>query len=216
MKLTSKTITVLKNFATINAGIQFVEGNQIRVAAKAKNMIGIANVDNEFPDDFAIYDLNQFLSVHSMFDDPDVEFHDDYMIVSEDASQVRYFYTDPDNIVAAPYDLKFETTDDGLFMSSEDLKRIQRASATMKLSTFSIEKTGDNTRMVVCDSDQREGNRFTIDVEYDIDMVDFHVDLDISNLNLLPLDYEINFSEDKNFLEFRNAEKDVTYYVAVN
>ena len=62
MNLTDKTLTVLKNFAGINNSILVKEGNQLRTISVAKNILAEAEIEEDFPRQFGIYDLNQFLN----------------------------------------------------------------------------------------------------------------------------------------------------------
>ena len=82
MKLSENTLEVLKNFASINQSILFTEGKELNTVSVQKNVLGTAKVDETFKssngEDFAIYDLNEFLSTVSLFDDPDVEFGEQY------------------------------------------------------------------------------------------------------------------------------------------
>ena len=61
MKLSEKTLTVLKNFAGINNSILVKQGTQLRTISVAKNILAEANIEEEFPRQFGVYDLNQFL-----------------------------------------------------------------------------------------------------------------------------------------------------------
>jgi len=70
MKLSESTINVLKNFATINAGMQFKEGSVVRTISKGQNVLGKATVTENFEKDFVIYDLNRFLSLCGSLEDP--------------------------------------------------------------------------------------------------------------------------------------------------
>lgn len=215
MKLSKSTIGILKNFANINGGIQFVEGNEIRVAAIDKSVMGIAHVDEQFPIDFALYDLNQFLSVLSMFTEPELDFHEDHMLIKQGRNRVKYFYTDSDNIVAAPYTLELQSGEDTMFISADQLDALTKASAVMKLEDFAIVKDGDSIQLIVEDGDQDSNNEFTIDVEFEVDVEDFELQLKMKTLNFVKLDYEISFVEDNQFLIFENAESKLKYYVAV-
>lgn len=215
MKLSKTTISILKNFANINGGIQFVEGNEIRVAAIDKSVMGIAHVEEQFPVDFALYDLNQFLSVLSMFNDPELDFHEDYMYIKQGRNRVKYFFTDSDNIVGAPYSLELDSVDDTMFISADQLDSLTKASAVMKLEDFSIVKQGDSIQMIVEDGDQDSNNEFTIDVEFEVDVEDFELQLKMKTLNFVKLDYEISFVENNQFLIFANSESKLKYYVAV-
>ena len=62
MKLSDKTLVILKNFAGINNSILVKRGDNLRTISLAKNILAEANINEEFPRDFAIYDLNQFLN----------------------------------------------------------------------------------------------------------------------------------------------------------
>ena len=74
MKLSDNTLTILKNFAGINNSILVKEGNKLRTISVAKNILAEADIKEEFPRDFAIYDLNQFLNGLSLHQDPDLDF----------------------------------------------------------------------------------------------------------------------------------------------
>ena len=215
MKLSKATIGILKNFATINGGIQFVEGNEIRVADIEKSVMGIAKVEETFPVDFALYDLNQFLSVLSMFDEPELVFEEGYLIVKQGRQRVKYHFTDSDNIVAAPYEMELESGDDSLFISADQLDALTKASAVMGLADFALIKDGESIQMIVEDTDQDSNNEFTIDVEFEVDIDDFELQLKMKKLNFVKLDYEISFVDNNNFLIFNNQDQNVTYYVAV-
>ncbi len=216
MKLSKKTIDILKNFSHINSGIQFVEGNEIRVAAIDKSVMGIAVVEEEFPVEFALYDLKQFLNALSLFEEPELEFKDDYLFIKQGRQRVKYFYTDSENIVSAPYSLTLEADDDSsLFLGADQLATLHKASSMMQLSDFSLVKNGDSIKMVVEDTNQDSNNEFTIDVEFEVDMEDFDLQLKMSTLNFVNLDYEISFVEENQYLIFSNEDSQVIYYVAV-
>ena len=70
MKLSTETISVLKNFSTINANLMVKSGSSLSTMSAMKNIVAKADVTEEFPSDFAIYDLNEFLSALSLFGNP--------------------------------------------------------------------------------------------------------------------------------------------------
>ena len=74
MKLSDKTHTILKNFAGINNSILVKQGDKLRTISVAKNILAEASIDEEFPKDFAIYDLNQFLNGLGLHQDPEMDF----------------------------------------------------------------------------------------------------------------------------------------------
>ena len=84
MKLSSHTPSVLKNFATINQNLVIKEGNTIATMSAMKNIVAKAEVEENFPQEVAIYDLNEFLGALSLFTSPILEFNDSYVLISEE------------------------------------------------------------------------------------------------------------------------------------
>lgn len=214
MKLCKETLNVLKNFSTINKGIQFLEGNEVRVSAIDKSVMGIAKIKETMPQDFAIYDLPMFLSVHSLFTEPELEFHDDYLIFKEGRRKVKYGFTDSRNVVGAPYDLELGSGERELFLSSTQLDSLKKASSIMQLNDFSIRKESDSITFNVEDLSQESNNNYQIELEETVDIDDFEVQLKMVSLNFLALDYDIELVNDNEVLVFTNSENNITYYVA--
>ena len=67
MKLSSNTTMVLKNFATINQNLVIKEGSELLTMSSMKNIVAKATVEENFPKEIAIYDLNEFLGALSLF-----------------------------------------------------------------------------------------------------------------------------------------------------
>ena len=65
MKLSKETIEVLKNFSGINQSIVVKEGNKLKTVNSLKNILAHATVEEDFPKEFAIYDLTRFLGLIS-------------------------------------------------------------------------------------------------------------------------------------------------------
>ena len=98
MELKESTISVLKNYAAINTNIVIEAGNKIKTMTEARNVMSSATLDNEFPQGFGIYDLNEFLGVVSLVSDPTLTFEQDYVVVSDTShtSRIKYFFSDVD------------------------------------------------------------------------------------------------------------------------
>ena len=89
MNLSDKTLTILKNFAGINNSILVKQGTQLRTISVAKNILAEAQIDEEFPREFGIYDLNQFLNGLSLHQDPEMDFSpESYLNIREGMSRV--------------------------------------------------------------------------------------------------------------------------------
>ena len=103
MKLSDKTISVLKNFSSINQSILFKEGNKLRTISVMKNILAEATISEEFAKDFGVYDLNQFLNGLSLHQRPELDFgNDGYVVIREGKMRSKYFFADP-NVIAVSY-----------------------------------------------------------------------------------------------------------------
>ena len=103
MNLCDNTLGILKNFAGINNSILVKQGNQLRTMSVAKNILAEAQIEEDFPREFAIYDLNQFLNGLSLHQDPELDFTENtYLNIREGKRRVKYFYADPNVIVSPP------------------------------------------------------------------------------------------------------------------
>ena len=90
MKLSDKTVGILKNFSTINQNILIKEGSKLRTMSTMKNILAEADVPETFPTDFGIYDLNEFLGVLTLAKDADIQFEDSHMTVSSGKTKIKY------------------------------------------------------------------------------------------------------------------------------
>ena len=81
MKLSEKTVSLLKNFSSINQSLLFKKGNSLRTISLAKNILAEAELEDEIPQDFAIYDLNQFLNGLSLHQSPELDFQNEGHVV---------------------------------------------------------------------------------------------------------------------------------------
>lgn len=162
MKLSNETVELLKNFATINQGIVFKAGNRLRTISILTNIFAVADIPDTIPRDFAVYDLNEFLSTLSLFGgNADIEYKDDHILIKSGSSKVKYFYSSP-NVVVAPPDRDVQLTDPELEfeLTAADLGQIMKASSALKLKELSI-TNGSLTAL----NKQGIGNQISIDVE---------------------------------------------------
>jgi hypothetical protein len=123
MKLSKDTLDVLKNFASINSGMEFKKGNTIRTMSSGKTVLAKASLKDEFPQDFCVYDLNQFLSVHSMFDNTEIDFDDKNVIFKFGPKKsTTYRKTVKEMIVTAPdKELSLPSVDIAFSLTKEEL-----------------------------------------------------------------------------------------------
>ena len=131
MKLSDKTLTVLKNFAGINNSILVKQGTQLRTMSVAKNILAEAEIDEEFSREFGVYDLNQFLNGLSLHQDPELDFSEEsHLNIREGKRRVKYFYADPQVIISPP--------DKQITLPSEDVHFQLESTSLEKLLKLSL------------------------------------------------------------------------------
>ena len=214
MKLSDSTLTVLKNFAGINNSILVKEGSQLRTISVAKNILAEADIPEDFPRDVAIYDLNQFLNGLSLHQDPNLDFTEDaYISIEEGKRRVKYFYADPQVIIAPPdKEINLPTEEVCFQLESTSLEKLVKAAAVYQLPDLSVLGKDGDIRMVVRDKKNDTSNSYAVDVGRTDK--NFSFNFKVENLKLLPGDYEVVISRSNASL-FRDANKDLEYLIAL-
>jgi len=214
MKLSEKTLTVLKNFAGINNSILVKEGNQLRTISVAKNILAEAEIDEEFPRQFGVYDLNQFLNGLSLHQDPDLDFENDsYITIREGRRRVKYFYADPAVIISPPdKQITLPTVDVNFQLESASLEKLLKAAAVYQLPDLSVIGDNNEIRLVVRDKKNDTSNEYSIVVgETDKEFV---FNFKVENIKIIPGAYDVSISS-KLLSEFTNTKYDLKYYIAL-
>jgi|TARA_B100000900_G_C20387227_1_gene637061 hypothetical protein len=215
MKLSDSTLSILRNFAGINNSILVKQGNRLRTISVAKNILAEANLTEEFPSDFALYDLNQFLNVNnSLFRNPELDFTDrGYVVISEGKSKQTFFFADPNVIVTPPdKDITLPTEDVCFELSTEQLDKLLKAAAINQLPDFSAIGKDGKVTLVVRDKKNDTSNNFNIVVGETNS--EFSFNFKVENIKILPGTYEVVVSQ-KLLSRFTSKNHDLTYYIAL-
>ena len=214
MKLSDSTLTVLKNFAGINNSILVKEGKKLRTISVAKNILAEANITEEFPRDVAIYDLNQFLNGLGLHSDPDLDFSpESYITIKEGKRRVKYFYADPQVIVAPPEKESNLPTEDVCFqLDSTALDKLLKAAAVYQLPDLSAIGEAGVVKLVVRDKKNDTSNEYAVVVgETDKEFV---FNFRVENIKIIPGAYDVVVSS-KLLSKFSNTRYDLQYYIAL-
>ena len=214
MKLSDNALAILKNFAGINNSILVKEGNKLRTISVAKNILAEAEIKEEFPRDFAIYDLNQFLNGLSLHQDPDLDFQQEtYLSIKEGKRRVKYFFADPNVIIAPPEkDITLPTQDVCFQMDSVTLEKLVKAAAVYQLPDLSAIGEAGVIKLVVRDKKNDTSNEYAIVVgETD---KEFSFNFKVENIKIIPGAYDVVVSS-KLLSQFTNTQHDLKYYIAL-
>ena len=214
MKLSDSTLAVLKNFAGINNSILVKKGNQLRTISVAKNILAEAEIPEDFPRDVAIYDLNQFLNGLSLHQDPNLDFTEDsHITIKEGKRRVKYFYADPQVIIAPPdKEINLPTQEICFQLESNSLEKLIKAAAVYQLPDLSVIGRNGEIHMVVRDKKNDTSNEYSIYVG-ETDSA-FELNFKMENIKIIPGPYDVVISS-KLLSEFTNKQYNLKYFIAL-
>jgi len=214
MKLSDNALAILKNFAGINNSILVKQGNKLRTISVAKNILAEAEIKEDFPRDFAIYDLNQFLNGLSLHQDPDLDFNkDSYLSIKEGKRRVKYFFADPNVIIAPPEkEITLPSQDVCFQLDSVTLDKLVKAAAVYQLPDMSAIGKNGVIKLVVRDKKNDTSNEYAIVVGETSD--DFEFNFKVENIKIIPGAYEVVVSS-KLLSQFTNTQHNLKYYIAL-
>lgn len=213
MKISENTFEVLKNFSTINPSLSFKTGNVLRTVSPQKNILASAIVSETFPQDFAIYEMNQFLGLASLFEDAVFDFGATSLTVSEAAqpsSQCRYTYTDPSMITSPPEkNLELPEPEVRFDMSAAEYKKIVNAANQLSLPEIVVRGADGTASLVATDTKNPTSNEFGLTVANT--EAEFQFIFKTENLKFMADDYKVSISS-KGISHFRGSA--IEYWVA--
>ena len=214
MKLSESTLSVLKNFSTINQSILFKQGRKLRTISVMKNILAEATIDEELPKDFGIYDLNQFLNGMGLHQSPELDFaNDSYVVIKEGRMRTKYFFADA-NVIITPPDkpLELPSEDVTFDLSTDQLDKLLKAAAVYQLPDLSAVGENGVVKLVVRDKKNDTSNDFAITVGETESTFSFN--FKVENIKILPGTYDVVVSQ-KLLSRFTSKNHDLTYYIAL-
>ena len=212
MKLSNETISVLKNFSTINANLMVKAGSSLSTMSAMKNIVAKADVTEEFPSDFAIYDLNEFLSALSLFGKPDLEFNDDFVIITEEGTSksLKYWYSDPSVVTTPSKEISVPSTELTFNLSSDTLNEITKAAAVIGVPDMALA----GGKLMVTDKKNSTANAYETSLDVGSVDAEYKFWFKVENLKVMPGAYDVEVSS-KKISHFTNTKLGVQYWIAL-
>lgn len=213
MKLSEHTVNVLKNFSNINPMLLVNPGSSLTTMNINKSIFALADVEEKFPSQFAIFELPKFLGVLSLFKEPELEFGSKQVKIVTDRQSVNYTFADPSMIVAPDpnKNINFPAADIEFSISQEELQRVVRATAVLQLPDIAVVGDGENISITATNSKNPTTDGFSI-VVGNTDK-NFTMYFEVSDIiKLISSDYNVKISS-KGLSQWRSDN--VLYYVAV-
>ena len=221
MNLSNETVSVLKNFSTINQNLVIKKGSNISTMSAMKNIIASAEVKEKFPVDFAIYDLNEFLAALSLFEKPDLDFHDDFVVMTENGStgkSLKYWYSDPSVVTSPTKEITMPESEVSFTLENNMLVNVQKAAAVIGAPDMALEAMSVGKALLkVTDKKNSTANDYAVGVDVineDGKDLPYKFWFKFENLKLLSGSYNVAVSS-RNISHFVNSNVNIYYWIAL-
>ena len=216
MKLSKHTLNMLKNFSDINMSIEIKQGNILRTVSVQKNILAQAELEDSFPQDFAIYELNRFLGAVSLFDDPELEFNAKSVKIGTHKYSADYVYCDPSMIVTPPENnISFPDPEVKFTLTQDTLSQVMRASNVLGTPEIAIEggpHPNDSIRIKALDVNNDSTDTFQVVVD-EKSHGPFRFVFKTENMKMVPGDYDVEISS-KGISHFSLQGTELQYWIA--
>jgi hypothetical protein len=215
IKLSTQTLDILKNFSGINSNLVVKAGEPLSTISEAKNIMAIASISESFEAGFGIYDLNEFISMFSLMQDPELEFSTDSVVFKSGKTKASYRFADESILTSPKNKINMPTSDLSVNISSDVLVQVRKAAGVLGHSTMSIRGTDGAVTLSVVDPKNSSANTFSVTLDEDnAQKGNFDLQFLIANLKLLQGDYDVNISS-KLISHWKHNGQDVQYYIAL-
>jgi len=214
MKLSNDTLNILKNFANINPGLEFKQGNKLATMSPTKTVLAKALLNDTFPQDFCIYDLNQFLSVHSLYKDADLDFDDANVIFKSGRNKTKYRKTSKTNIVTVPEkEVNLPTVEVSFTLKEEDFSSVMKSASVLQSPNVAIESDGEKIFVTCFDASDDSAHTNSTEIT-DGNGNKFKAVFVTENLKMIPGTYNVEISS-KGLALFKRENNTLQYWIAI-
>jgi len=215
MKLSDSTTSFLKNYANINQSLEFREGNILRTVSPLNTILASVEISEDLPKTFPIYELNRFLGTLSLFNDPELDFTDNGVTISDSNHEATYRYCGSSSMFQTPpeKDISFPDPEVEFQLTQDVFKKTINAANTLGLPEVVVEGDGTEIRLLVSDTGNVSSDSFSTGVG-PTDKT-FRMIFKTENLNkLMEGTYDVKLSS-KRISHFKRTSDSLQYWIAL-
>ena len=217
MKISNKTLDILKNFSEINQSILIKEGKNLKTVSALKNILAHAEVEEDFPQDFAIYQLNEFIGVLSTMSNPDLTFHDKYVLLKqENGSCSKYFYAEPSVVIAPEKDINMPSDDISFTLTKQQYDSMMKMSSILQLNDVMVKGCTKSNKMYLAVTDKKNdtSNDYSVELGESVVKEPFKMYFKTENLKMVVGDYSVSIAS-QGISHFKNKIENLEYWIAL-
>ena len=217
MKISKSTMDVLKNYSEINQSIVIKEGNEIKTISALKNILSRAVVKENFPKDFAIYDLPTFIGFHSTMSEPEFEFNDASMTMKDSSGRGKYFYAEPSLVVTPPEkNIDMPESDINFELKNDVLEDIMKKANVLKLADIGLKSCPKSQGLYLYATNKNNdtSNDYSVQVGTGATKK-FNIVFKKDNLKIIPGDYDVTIANGISHFVNKDANVELEYWIAL-
>ena len=216
MKISNRTLDILKNFSEINQSILIKAGKKLKTVSALKNILAHADVEEDFPQDFAIYQLNEFIGVLSTMSNPDLTFHDKYVMLSqENGACTKYFYAEPSVVISPEKDIVMPSEEINFTLLEKQYNDLLKMSSILQLNDILVKgcPKSNGQYLAVTNKKNDTSNDYSVKVGEDV-TEPYKMYFKTENLKMVAGDYNVHISS-KGISHFENMVTKLDYWIAL-
>ena len=216
MKISNRTLDILKNFSEINQSILIKKGKKLKTVSALKNILAHADVEEDFPQDFAIYQLNEFIGVLSTMSNPDLTFHDKYVMLSqENGACTKYFYAEPSVVISPEKDIVMPSEEINFTLLEKQYNDLLKMSSILQLNDILVKgcPKSNGQYLAVTNKKNDTSNDYSIKVGEGV-TEPYKMYFKTENLKMVAGDYNVHISS-KGISHFENMTIKLDYWIAL-
>ena len=215
MNISSDTVVILKNFSDINQNILVKPGNQLQTISTLKNILAQADVSEKFEQEFAIYDLPEFLRAVDLFDKSDLVFNGGQNLTIKDSNSkqaIKYYFADKSVVVAPTKMITMPDKYVTFSLKKDVFEKLMKGVTTLNLPDIAVTGDGSEIKLVATDKKNKSSNDYS-EIIGETDKK-FNAFFKAENLKVIGDDYDVEISQQK-ISHFVNRNKPVQYWIAL-
>lgn len=216
IKLSKQTLEILKNYSSINSNIFINAGNTISTISPIKNILSEVQVEETFDTPFGIWDLPKFLGTISIFNDPELEFHDKYVLILNGNSTIKYYYSDPKLLTTPTKKINMPNIDLSFSITESQINQLKKAASILGVSDLTVENNEEDELIIkVHDKKDKGSNSYIMNLQANQEFIgNFSLNFMIENLKLIPDNYDVDISSNI-VSRFTSTNRNLTYWIAL-
>ena len=215
MKVSEKTINLLRNYANINQSIEFREGKNLKTVSPLNTILASVEVEEQFTRTFPIYELNRFLGTLALFQNPELDFTDNGVVISDENHEATYRYCGSSSMFQTPPEknITFPDAEVSFELSQDQFKKTINAANTLGLPEVVVEGNSSDIQLVVSDTGNVSSDIFSTTVGKTDNT--FRMIFKTENLNkIMEGDYHVSLSS-KRISHFKRNSDSLQYWIAL-